>query len=171
MAHWAVVISTERYDAERLFHNESLSDVVGPAAGDEVVLVAAGPEPAIFGLGRAGTHDVVYTHRLLDEPLPADGLVPGEPGAHLLDEAGFAAVAGRIGAEHRVDAPKSTWLVSLDLPIEASSPAEAVRTFWTYVMRLGPRELPAFVSPSGDELAMQAYVLGEETNLDPEEED
>jgi len=33
------------------------------------------------------------------------------------------------------------------------------------------RELPAFVWPYGDELAMQAFVLGEETNLDPEEDD
>jgi hypothetical protein len=64
-----------------------------------------------------------------------------------------------------------TWLVSVDLPIEASTPAEAVRRFWSYVMELGPRELPAFVSPSDDELAMQAYVLGEEASLDPEEED
>ena len=38
-------------------------------------------------------------------------------------------------------------------------------------MELGPRELPTFVSPAGDELAMQAFVLGEEANLDPEEDD
>ena len=50
-------------------------------------------------------------------------------------------------------------------------PAEAVREFWTYVDKLGPRELPAFVWPRGDELAMQAFVLGAETNLDPEEGD
>ena len=87
-----------------------------------------------------------------------------------LDEARFAEVAGRIGARHRVDADKQTWLVSLDMPIEAPSPAEAVRIFWAYVRELGPAELPTFVSPSGDELAMQAFVLGEEANLDPEEE-
>jgi hypothetical protein len=138
--------------------------------------VVAGEEPVVFGLGRVKAGGVeaggiAYTHRLLDKPLPAGGLVPDEPGAYRLDGAAYAAVAGRIGVEHRVDAPKRTWLVSLDLPIEACSPAEAVRTFWTYVTRLGPTELPAFVSPSGDELAMQAYVLGEETNLDPEEED
>jgi hypothetical protein len=61
--------------------------------------------------------------------------------------------------------------VSLDLPIEASTPAEAVRLFWSYVMELGPRELPTFVSPAGDELAMQAFVLGEEANQDPEEDE
>ncbi len=38
-------------------------------------------------------------------------------------------------------------------------------------MELGPRELPTYVSPSDDELAMQAFVLGEEANQDPEEED
>ena len=39
------------------------------------------------------------------------------------------------------------------------------------MQELGPRELPAFVSPSHDELAMQAYVLGAEANQDPEEDD
>ena len=68
-------------------------------------------------------------------------------------------------------AGRQTWLVSLDLPIEATSAAEAVRQFWTYVAELGPRELPTFVSPAGDELAMQAMVAGVEVNLDPEEDD
>ncbi len=173
MAHWTVVVPAERYEAERLYHHESLelAGVDGPAEGDEVVLVAAGAEPVVFGLGRAGAGGIAYTHRLFDRPLPAGGLAPSGPGAHPLDDAAYAEVAGRIGVEQRVDAPKATWLVSLDLPIEATSPAEAVRTFWTYVQRLGPTELPAFVWPSGDELAMQAYVLGEETNLDPEEDD
>ncbi len=45
-----------------------------------------------------------------------------------------------------------------------------MRLFWSYVRDLGPAELPAFVSPAGDELAMQAFVLGEEANQDPEEE-
>ena len=56
-------------------------------------------------------------------------------------------------------------------PIEASSPAEAVRQFWSHVLELGPAELPTYVWPSGDELAMQAFVLGAEANQDPEEED
>ena len=63
------------------------------------------------------------------------------------------------------------WLVSVAMPIEADSPADAVRQFWSYVAELGPAELPAFVWPSGDELAMQAFVLGVEANQDPEEED
>jgi len=39
------------------------------------------------------------------------------------------------------------------------------------VYDLGPKELPAFVMPTGNELAMQAFVLGVESNQDPEEED
>ncbi|GAA2521002.1 hypothetical protein GCM10010201_18390 [Pilimelia columellifera subsp. columellifera] len=62
-----------------------------------------------------------------------------------------------------------TWLVSIDLPIEAASPGEAVDQFWTYVRELGPSELPVFVAPTDDELAMLAYVQGEQVNLDPEE--
>jgi hypothetical protein len=76
-----------------------------------------------------------------------------------------------VGAEHRVDSAKREWLVGLYLPIEAASQADAVRAFWTYALQLGPRELPAFVSPLGDELSMQAYVLGELANLDPEEDE
>jgi hypothetical protein len=68
-------------------------------------------------------------------------------------------------------APKSEWFVTVALPIEASSRAEAVSEFWAYVDSLGPLELPAYVWPRGDELAMQAYLLGEPTNLDPEEDD
>ncbi len=66
---------------------------------------------------------------------------------------------------------RPSWLVSLDLPIEAASPAEAVAQFWAYVAELGPGQLPAFVSPTGDELAMQAYLLDEPVNLDPEEDE
>ncbi len=63
---------------------------------------------------------------------------------------------------------KREWLVSLDLPIEANTAAEAVHAFWAYALELGPAELPAFVAPVGNELAMQAYLLGEPANLDPE---
>jgi hypothetical protein len=171
MAHWVVVVPPSQYEDERLVYRETL-DVTfdGPVDGDEAVLVAALPEPVVFGLGRFRGPGVAYTHRVFDDPQPADGLAPGEPGVYRLDASAFTAVAGKIGAPHRVDAAKSVWLVSLDLPIEASSGAEAVRIFWSYVQRLGPRELPAFVSPAGDELAMEAYVLGAHTNLDPEEE-
>ncbi len=66
---------------------------------------------------------------------------------------------------------RKPWLVSVAMPIEAATPADAVRQFWSYVHELGPAELPTYVWPSGDELAMQAFVLGEVANQDPEEED
>ncbi len=66
---------------------------------------------------------------------------------------------------------RQEWLVELCIPVEADSPAEAAARFWEHVRELGPAELPAFVSPVGDELALRPYVLGAEVNLDPEEED
>jgi hypothetical protein len=194
MAYWAVVVPGERYAAERLFLHETLEltglDGPLPAAGDDVALVTGTTEPVVFGLGRVlartaddspddpglgetvDTLDIAYTYRLLDAPLPADGLTAaGAPGPYRLEPDQFAALVDKAGAHHRVDAPRREWLVGLHLPIEAATPADAVRAFWTYALQLGPRELPAFVSPLGDELAMQAYVLGELANLDPEEDD
>jgi hypothetical protein len=148
------------------------------------VLVVAGHEtPAVVALGlvRPVTAEldpddpplgddeplvVTYTRRAFDEPVPAERLALDHPVAPV-DPDTFQAITGSL----RPAVDRSTWLVSLDLPIEASSPAEAVRVFWSYVMELGPRELPTFVSPAGDELAMQAFVLGEEANLDPEEDE
>lgn len=68
-------------------------------------------------------------------------------------------------------AQRQTWLVSVDLPIEAETPADAVVQFWRYLRELGPDELPTFVAPLHDELAMQAYVAGEQHDLDPEDDD
>jgi len=76
---------------------------------------------------------------------------------------------GRVGDTHPT-APRARWLVSVALPIEASSPTEAVREFWAYVDSLGPEELPAFVSPAADELAMRAFVMDREAALDPEDD-
>jgi hypothetical protein len=176
MAYWALVVPGERYADERLYAHDTLrTEAVRPgdaAPGDAVVLVAAGEPPLVFGLGRLDSGGVRYTHRLLDEPRPADGPDLGGlgDGWRRLAPDAFAAIADTIDAAYRVDADKRTWLVSVDLPIEAASAAEAVREFWTYVRELGPAELPAFVAPTDDELAMQAFVLGEEANLDPEEE-
>jgi hypothetical protein len=166
MAYRALVVSAELYAQERLYAHDRLV-LPDTKPGDDVLLVAAVEPPVIFGRGRVELGGVFkYTHRFIDDPLPADGLERGGT----LDEATFTAVTAKIGARHRVDAGKRTWLVSVDLPIEAASPAEAVRAFWSYVRDLGPSELPAFVSPTGDELAMQAFVLGEEASLDPEED-
>jgi hypothetical protein len=180
MAQWAVVISPERYEAERLFHHDTLElDGHGPGTGDEVLVLAGAPEPAVVALGRviapAGPLTVAYTRRAFDDPLPAGDLPAGDLPARDLplgadpspvEPAAFRAVVDRLPARDM-----RTWLVSVDLPIEADSPAEAVRRFWSYVRDLGPRELPTFVSPTDDELAMQAFVLGEQANLDPEEDE
>jgi hypothetical protein len=182
MAQWAVMISDERLEAERLFHHDTL-DLPEPAGGrrpqpgDAVVVLAGGAPPAVVATGRIaglapgdrvdpGALTVAYTQRCFDDPQPADGLALGGAVTALEPDI-FRALVSRLAPAPDL----RTWLVSVDLPIEASTPAEAVRRFWSYVMELGPRELPAFVSPSDDELAMQAYVLGEEASLDPEEED
>jgi hypothetical protein len=182
MAQWAVIIPADRWATERLFHHETLTVAglagVQPAPGDAVLLVAGEETPQVVALGvvdgapaRRGAHGVpelavTYTRRAFDEPVPADELKLAEPVAEV-DEELFQRFATRLG-----NGPdRRTWLVSLDLPIEAASPAEAVRQFWSYVHELGPAELPTFVSPSGDELAMQAFVLGEPANQDPEEDE
>ncbi|WP_213453834.1 hypothetical protein [Rhizomonospora bruguierae] len=186
MAQWAVVLPAERVEAERLFHHDRV-EVSGrggepPAPGDEVVfltenvalaasaveggVVAPGALAAV-ALGRV-TPDgsVAYTRRAFDAPQPAGGLALTGPLTRL-DPADFRDLAGRLAPP----GARRAFLVSVDLPIEAETPAEAVGRFWSYVMELGPRELPAFVWPSGQELAMQAYVLGVEANQDPEEDD
>jgi len=179
MAHWAVVLPAERFDEERLFAHDSVRlPGPGPQPGDVALLVADGPEPVLFGLGRVRADGsavdrapvVSYTHRMLDQRVPVSLDLSG-PGVYPLEPAVYAASADEVDSYRRVDGPKRTWLVSVDLPIEAASPAEAVRLFWSYVYDLGPKELPAFVMPTGNELAMQAFVLGVESNQDPEEED
>ncbi|MEU7873205.1 hypothetical protein [Dactylosporangium sp. NPDC049140] len=165
MAKWVVVVSGEQYANERVYGAGGLT-APELAPGDEALLVAGGDEPVVFGLGRVDRDGrVQYTVRLLDSPLPAGAF--GDR-TRRLDDAEFVAVAKQI--EPAPPAPRRTYLVSVDLPIEAASPGEAVRAFWSYVRELGPAELPAFVWPAGDELAMQAYVLGAEANQDPEEE-
>lgn len=187
---WAVLLPAERYDAERLVHHDTL-ELTGldggtrPGLGEPVAvlvdeplrLVALGRVAPTTGETREDPDDpqseagpgalvVTYTRRTLDEPVPVTDLTLAGP-VTALDPAVWRSLADRIGPPPA----RRSWLVSLDLPIEAASPAEAVRLFWAYVQELGPRELPAFVSPSGDELAMQAFVLGVEANQDPEEDD
>ena len=168
-AYWVLRVPAERYADERLFHHDAvaLAGADGPQLGDEAILVADLDPPAVFAVGRVvgveGGLLVAYTRRNLDEPQPAGDLA--HRGALTEDE--FRAAVARLGP-----APdRRAWLVSVDLPIEAETPAEAVRQFWTYVRQLGPGELPAYVAPVGDELAMRAYLLGAQVNLDPEEDE
>jgi hypothetical protein len=177
MQHWAALVGEDQFASERLYAHDSLTipaPGVAPTAGDPVLLVAA---DALFGLGkvlawhpRQESVTVGYTHRLLDEPLPSP-VPPSGPGLVGVPQEVYQAAAAQVPASRRTDADRSEWFVSVTLPIEAPSPAEAVREFWTYVEKLGPQELPAYVWPRGDELAMQAFVLGTPTIDDPEDAD
>ena len=86
---------------------------------------------------------VRYSHRLLDASLPLYALpFCGLPVVSVADRSGLhpltaEAFAGEVGPQHRLDADKRTWQVSVDLPIEAVSLAEAVREFWRTVARPG----------------------------------
>jgi hypothetical protein len=161
MGYRTVVVPAQRYAEERLVGNVELR-LAGVPPGERVVLVAATEPPVLFGFGRAVRDGVVrYTRRLFDAPLPADGLADGP-----LAPDSFA----RLEAAAGTAAPVRTWLVGVDLPIEADSPAEAVRRYWSYLRELGPTELPAYVAPVDDELAMQALLVGEPAPLDPEED-
>ncbi len=168
------------------------------SVGEDLVLVAQSDAPVVFGLARVvadpggdGPRTVLaeYRQRLIDRPVPAGDLdcatVARQAAAALGDaDAAGAEADAPVGAvpispaefqrvavaTRPVPVARRDWMVSLDLPIEASSPAEAVRIFWDYVRTLGPSELPAFVWPRGDELAMRPYVLGSEHEMDPEED-
>ncbi|GAA3335789.1 hypothetical protein GCM10020358_05460 [Amorphoplanes nipponensis] len=182
MAQWAVIIPADRWATERLFHHDTLTVAglagVRPAADERVLLVAGEEAPRVVALGvvaaapaRRGAHGepelaIRYTRRSFDAPAPAEGLKLAEPVTEVDDE-----LFERLAAPLHAGPDRQTWLVSLDLPIEAATPADAVRQFWSYALELGPAELPTFVSPSGDELAMQAFVLGEPANQDPEEDE
>ncbi|MFG1954050.1 hypothetical protein [Micromonospora sp. NPDC048830] len=191
---WAVLLPPGRYDAEQLVHHDTLEltgieapggpSGPGPRPGDPVAVLVEEPL-RLVALGRVarptverredpddpqsdpapGALVVTYTRRVFDEPVSAEGLAPEGP-VSPLPAAAYRELAERLGPPPA----RRSWLVSVDIPVEAATRAEAVRLFWSYVRDLGPRELPAFVSPAGDELAMQAYVLGEEANQDPEED-
>ena len=171
MAQWAVGIPADTWASERLFQHDTVSvPGKGPDTGDDVLLVAGEPARTVaLGTVKEVRDDallVAYTRRAFEEPAPADELTLSES-VTALEPADFRRMAEALGHERN----RRTWLVSLDLPVEATTPAEAVRQFWSHVLDLGPAELPTFVSPYGNELAMQAFVLGEEANLDPEEDE
>jgi hypothetical protein len=167
MAQWAMTIPADRWATERLFQHDTLTVAggAGVAVDDEVLLIA---DDHVVALTQAVTVEgdrlaLAYLRRAFDEPVPAAGLTTGK-----VDPERFRRFAGALGGGV---ADKRSWLVSVALPIEAATPAEAVRQFWSHLLALGPAELPTYVWPYGDELAMQAFVLGEEANQDPEEED
>src|SRR3954454_10435913 len=174
MGQWAVIIPAERWAQERLFHHESLTVTVadatasGAAPGDDVLLLAGEHVVAVGRMAPAADEawEIAYVRRLFDAPIPADQLKLGGT-VTAIERDAFDRVMGQAGAA----GDRRTWLVSVALPIEATSPAEAVRQFWSHVSELGPAEVPADVWPSGEELAMQAFVLGAEANQDPEEDD
>ncbi|WP_229067978.1 hypothetical protein [Actinoplanes sp. DH11] len=171
MAQWSVIIPDEQWAVERLFERDVVTVPSGPseaATGDEVLLVAGENVVALARVEKSGGGDLVlgYLRRSFDEPVPAGELAADSPVTAVGDEL-FRRLADRLSPP----ADKKSWLVSVAMPIEATTPAEAVRQFWSHVSELGPQELPTYVWPSGDELAMQAFVLGAEANQDPEEED
>lgn len=181
--HWIAAVPEQTYVDERLYAHDVLvlpADGVAspldehPRPGDPVALVALAEVPLLFGLGRAQGpgRAIGYTHRLLDDPVPVEADVTA--GLKRISANEYQRLTALVATD-RPDAGRrrgrSEWFVTVAIPIEAASAGEAVREFWTYVDRLGPRELPAFVWPRGDELAMQAFVLGEPANQDPEEDD
>lgn len=162
MAYRSIVLTAEQYAQERLY-DEPLLAVPDVAAGDEVLLVAAVDPPVVFGVGRfAETGFIKYTERNFDNPVPADAV--------LLEGGAIEAGVFTAFAQQLMPGRDRVWMVSLDLPIEAPTPGEAVRRFWSYVRELGPVELPTYVAPAGNELAMQAFVLGAEASQDPEDD-
>ncbi|XVU24918.1 hypothetical protein ACQPZJ_48265 [Actinoplanes sp. CA-054009] len=173
MGQWAVIIPADRWADERLFHHDTVTVSAGASAvapDDEVLLVADGHVVALARAAKTEGPELVLTYlrRSFDDPVPAAGLTEGD--VVPVDAETFRRFATALGAEP-TGPHRPTWLVSVALPIEATTPAEAVRQFWSHVLELGPAELPTYVWPSGDELAMQAFVLGAEANQDPEEED
>ncbi|SDT76086.1 hypothetical protein [Actinoplanes derwentensis] len=166
MAQFVVIIPEGQWATERLFQHDAVTvpAVFAAEVGDEVLLVAEEQVVALARVEKADGGELAlwYLRRAFDAPVPAVGLANG-----LVDEATFQRFSRALGGL----ADKKEWLVSVALPIEAVNPAEAVRQFWSHVLELGPAELPTYVWPSGDELAMQAFVLGAEKNQDPEEED
>ena len=172
MAHWAVIIPAELWATERLFHHDTVtvpSAAVAVAPDEEVLLVADGTVVALARAAKTDGNDLVlaYLRRAFDTPVPAGG-VALDAAVSPVEPALFRRLAAALGTEPH---GRRTWLVSVALPIEAGTSADAVREFWSHVLGLGPAELPTYVWPSGDELAMQAFVLGAEANQDPEEDD
>ena len=171
-------------DAAR-FEDVRLTQAIRSA--DPVALITLTPTPRLvavaevggfspYGAARGEPASVwVRVTRRVDRPVEVTG-PESEPGFYAISPARFVELTGvaahnrEAGAADVFSRLPPEWIVSVSLPIEADSPADAVRAFWAYVQGLGPAELPAFVWPRGDELALQAYLLGEPVSLDPDED-
>jgi hypothetical protein len=180
MAYWVGVVpgpvSPGDLPAQVKFEDVRLTRAVRPA--DPVALVALTPTPGLVGVGEigglfaygpAGAQPAsvwVRVTRRVDPPVEVPA-PPNEPGLYAISPAGFVDITRTAQGARSLLPPE--WMVSVSLPIEAETRADAVRAFWAYVQSLGPTELPAFVWPRGNELALQAYVLGDPVNLDPED--
>ena len=188
MSAWAVFLAEQQHETERLIHHDTL-ELSAPADGTPAsratqVLVLAGEPAQVVALGRvrdsraadgdgrwwSATPAGSSTSRCRPTACPPWTRWPPVRLPRCSRRWPTSRRGGREPARTATRTGRTGWS-ACDLPIEAATPAEAVRLFWSYVQELGPRELPAFVSPSRDELAMQAFVLGAEANQDPEEDD
>src|SRR5437899_1184928 len=87
MRYWTVLISPDRYEAERVYHSDvlDLGDLESVAAGDRVVVVADVTPPVAYALGEVrsveaardpeddvadGRVVIAYTKRFVDLPQP-----------------------------------------------------------------------------------------------------
>ena len=161
MAQWAVIISGRSVGDRavvppRHAGADRPAERRRPAAGDQV-RAGRGRAAAVALAGRVGRRPMRRPGRGASASPDARRRV--HPAVLRRAGAGRRADARRAGRPRWTPAPsaagrprsarprRATWLVSLDLPIEAATPAEAVRLFWSYVQELGPGELPTFVSP------------------------
>lgn len=139
MGQWAVIIPANRWADERLFHHDTVTVSAGTSSvrpDDEVLLVADGTVVALARAAKseAGELALTYLRRAFDDPAPAPefgSLTEGEPTP--VDAETFRRFATALGAEP-LGPNRPTWLVSVALPIEATTPAEAVRQFWSHLL-------------------------------------
>jgi hypothetical protein len=188
MAYWLGVSPgqalPEDSRAEARFEGARLTQAI--RAADPVALITLAPTARLVAVAEVGGFSSgaaeggpasvwVRVTRQIDPPVEVS-LPEDRPGFYAISPARFVELAGSNAPKAEAGAAEVSsrlppeWMVSVSLPIEAETRGDAVRAFWAYVQSLGPGELPAFVWPRGDELALQAYVLEDPANLDPEED-
>src|SRR5262249_47516780 len=136
------------------FEEVRLTRAIRPA--DHVALVTLAPTPSLvgvgevggfFGYGPAGGQPASGWVRVTGRVDPPVEVSPpeNEPGLYAISPARFVDITGTT--EGGLSQLPPEWMVSVSLPIEAETRADAVRAFWAYVQSLGPAHLPAFVWP------------------------